>query len=157
METTKTTSCQCGSSRPKKTKGAKRMSILNIITGVVFFLFPKCPFCWAAYASIFSFIGLDTLEYPAEWKYILLAIFLGGSLLLMWRHYKNRAWLNIGVYTLGFVVLLLAYYLNYTQSWWLYVVAFLIFLSNFHIQGKEWYLRLRSSVHGRFYSKKAEI
>ena len=122
------------------------MSVLNVIIGVVFFLFPKCPFCWAAYASLFSFIGLDKLEYPAYWKYILLSVFILGSVLALRKHFKKKAWLNMVIYSVGITVLLIAYYLNYSQSIWLYIVVFFILLSNFNLQRTLLYSRLKNFV-----------
>lgn len=126
--------CACGTSEVTKPKGAKKMSFLNIGTGILFFLFPKCPFCWAAYASFFSFIGLDTVAYNSSWKYIILSVFLVGSLFVLWRHYRNKSWLNIILYTTGLALLMVTYYLNFSQTWWLYVVAVLMLLSNLKMQ-----------------------
>jgi len=126
--------CGCGPSEATKPKGAKKMSLLNIGTGILFFLFPKCPFCWAAYASFFSFIGLDTVAYNSSWKYIILAVFLVGSIFVLWRHYRNKSWLNIILYTAGLALLMVTYYLNFSQTWWLYAVALLMLLSNLKMQ-----------------------
>jgi hypothetical protein len=126
--------CGCGTSEVTSRKNAKKMSMLNIGTGILFFLFPKCPFCWAAYASFFSFIGLDTVAYNSNWKYIILSVFLVGSLFVLSRHYRNRSWLNIILYTTGLALLMVTYYLNFSQTWWLYVVAVLMLLSNLKMQ-----------------------
>ncbi len=127
-------SCSCNSnSKPQGDHSTKKMSALNIISAVVFFLFPKCAFCWAAYASLFSYIGLEHLEYNSKWKYIILCVFLIGSIFLMWKHYKNKSWINILLYISGLTLLLTAYYLDYSQTWWIYIVAFLMLLSNFHL------------------------
>lgn len=135
MNSCKKNTCSCNSKK-KSGMDTKKISALNILSAVVFFLFPKCPFCWAAYASIFSYIGLGNLEYNSQWKYIILSIFLIGSILLLWKHYKNKSWLNILIYTTGLVVLLTAYYLNYSQNWWVYCIATLMILSNFHLKKK---------------------
>ena len=136
MYTFKNKPCSCTTKNANKPSGSstKKMSVLNILSAVVFFLFPKCAFCWAAYASFFSYIGFDQLEYNSKWKYVILALFLLGSIILMWKHYKNKSWINIIVYTVGLFILLIAYYLNYNQTWWLYIVAFLMILSNFHLR-----------------------
>ena len=126
--------CGCGTSEETKPKGAKKMSVLNIGTGILFFLFPKCPVCWAAYASFFSFIGLDTMAYNSNWKYIILSVFLVGSVFVLWRHYRNKSWLNIILYTTGLALLMITYYLDFSQTWWLYVVAVLMLLSNLKMQ-----------------------
>ncbi|MHA7056539.1 hypothetical protein ACWGOQ_0004925 [Aquimarina sp. M1] len=139
MYSNKKISCSCVINDSKKQVGntTKKMSVLNILSAVVFFLFPKCAFCWAAYASFFSYVGLGKLEYNTTWKYVVLGTFLLGSLVLMWKHYKNKSWINILLYTSGLSILLIAYYLNYNQTWWLYLVAFLMILSNFHLQKKQ--------------------
>ncbi|WP_298548682.1 hypothetical protein [uncultured Aquimarina sp.] len=139
MYTSNKNSCSCATKGSTKQIGnqTKKMSVLNILSAVVFFLFPKCAFCWAAYASFFSYIGFGQLEYNSKWKYIILTTFLLGSIILMWKHYKNKSWLNILLYTSGLAILLIAYYLNYSQTWWLYIVAFLMILSNFHLRKKQ--------------------
>ncbi len=128
-------SCGCGS-KPKKESAPKKTSALNILTAVVFFLFPKCPLCWAAYGSFFSLIGFENLEYNPVWRYVVLALFVSGSLYLLYKHYLNKAWLNITIYLSGIAILFIAYSLNYTQNWWLILVAFLIILSNFHLKNQ---------------------
>lgn len=35
----------------------------SFMMAVFIAFFPKCPFCWAAYMSIFSFLGLNTISY----------------------------------------------------------------------------------------------
>ncbi|SEK93281.1 hypothetical protein SAMN04487910_1507 [Aquimarina amphilecti] len=132
-------SCSCATKVSNKQTGkhTKKVNALNILSAVVFFLFPKCAFCWAAYASFFSFIGFEKLAYNSKWKYIILFVFLLGSVVLMWKHYKNKSWINIILYTSGLSILLIAYYLNYSQNWWLYIVAFLMILSNFHLEKKQ--------------------
>lgn len=132
--------CDIEATKSLKTKGAKSMSMLNIGTGILFFLFPKCPLCWAAYASFFSFIGLDTVSYYSSWKYFILSIFLVGSLFVLWRHYRDKSWLNIALYTTGLALLMATYYLNVSQTWWLYVVAVLMLLSNLKMQNALLYL-----------------
>ena len=137
--------CSCGGSASEIQikKGAKRINFLNIGTGVLFFLFPKCPFCWAAYASFFSFIGLDTVAYNSDWKYIILGVFLVGSLFVLWRHYRNKSWLNITLYTAGLVLLMVTYYLDFSQTWWLYIVATLMLVSNLKLPKPNVKLALR--------------
>ena len=129
------TSCSCHNSS-KPTLKNKSLSGLNIISAIVFFLFPKCPICWAAYASFLSFIGLDTLSYNPNWKYVLLTIFSIGSLFLLWKHYKQRAWINIIVYSSGLAIFAITYLLNTSQDWWLYIVVILMLLSNLYWNAK---------------------
>lgn len=106
------------------------MSVLNGLSVVLLFFFPKCPLCWGAYASLFSFIGLESISYNSNWRYVILGLLLIGSLLLIRKHYLNKAWLSILFYILGISILLTTYYLNYSESWFLYLVLILILLSN---------------------------
>ena len=46
-------------------------------------LFPKCPFCWAAYLSLFGIAGLETIPY-SPWLQPLLAILLLSNLASIW-------------------------------------------------------------------------
>ena len=133
MENSKKISCSCSKHNPvQKTfiKGSKKVSVLNILSGVLLFLFPKCPICWAAYASIFSFVGLEQISYSSNWRYIILGIFLTGSFLLIRKYYINKLWFSITLYGLGMSLLLTTYYFNYSESWLLYLVLLLILLSN---------------------------
>ncbi|MDC8005534.1 hypothetical protein POV27_15860 [Aureisphaera galaxeae] len=129
--------CGCGSENESKPKKTRKTNLLNIVTGVLFFLFPKCPICWAAYASFFSFLGLENVSYRSEWKYVILGIFILGSAVLLWKHYKNKSWINITIYTLGIVLLMTTYYLNLSQTWWVYTIAALMLLSNLKFPKRE--------------------
>jgi len=136
MEVVNTNSCSCNKASKKTASNTKKMSVLNALSAIVFFLFPKCPICWAAYASIFSFIGLENLAYNSKFKYIALGVFLIGSFFIIWKHYKNKSWLNILIYISGISIFLIATSLNFSQTWWIYLVSFLIILSNFNIQNR---------------------
>lgn len=136
MNRKQTVSCNCNASSKskKRIKNGTRLSVLNMITGIVLFLFPKCPICWAAYASMFSIFGLEKIGYQAEWKYILLVIFLMGSFLFLRKHFLKKSWLNILIYMTAMVILLTVYLLNITQTWWLIPVGLLIAISNLSIE-----------------------
>ncbi|WP_044397841.1 hypothetical protein [Lacinutrix sp. Hel_I_90] len=137
MENSKKTSCSCSTQNPLKksaTKGGGKMSVLNMLSGVLLFLFPKCPLCWAAYASLFSFLGVEHMRYNSDWSYVILGIFALGSFFLLRKHYLNKSWLSIVLYGLGMSLLLLTYCLNMDETWWLYLVLFLIVLSNFSMR-----------------------
>ncbi len=133
----KAAGCGCGIAKPQKPKKTRKVNLLNIFTGILFFLFPKCPICWAAYASFFSFLGLENVSYRSEWKYVILAIFILGSAVLLWKHYKNRSWINITIYTLGIASLMTTYYLNVTGTWWIYAIAAIMLLSNLKFPKRE--------------------
>jgi hypothetical protein len=133
MENSKKKMCTCSKDNSLKkthTKGGEKMSLLNSLSVVLLFLFPKCPLCWTAYASLFSFIGLEAVSYNSNWSYVILSLLLIGSFLLLRKHYLNKAWFSIIFYGLGISILLTTYYLNYSESWLLYLVLILILLSN---------------------------
>ena len=46
-------------------------------------LFPKCPFCWAAYLSLFGIVGLESIPY-SPWLQPVLAILLLSNLTSIW-------------------------------------------------------------------------
>jgi mercuric ion transport protein len=52
---------------PKARRSIKWKKILktnaSFLMAVLIAFFPKCPFCWAAYMSMFSFLGLNTIKY----------------------------------------------------------------------------------------------
>jgi protein SCO1/2 len=51
-------------------------------------LFPKCPFCWAAYLSLFGIAGLESIPY-SPWLQPVLAILLLSNLTSVW--FRARA------------------------------------------------------------------
>nr|WP_321248031.1 hypothetical protein [uncultured Psychroserpens sp.] len=145
MEKSKKTSCACSNRNSLKkapTKGGKKMSVLNSLSVVLLFLFPKCPMCWAAYASLFSFIGLESISYNSNWSYVILGLLGIGSFLLLRKHYLNKAWLSIIFYGLGVSILLLTYYINLSETFWLYIILSLIALSNFSKQTSDKIIKL---------------
>jgi hypothetical protein len=137
MPPLKTTSCACSTtSGSKKTpkKGSRKISVLNSLSVVFLFFFPKCPLCWAGYASLFSFIDLGSLNYNSNWRFVILGLLLIGSFLILRKHYLNKSWLNLMFYGSGLFILLLTYYANLSETYWLYIILFLILLSNFSKQ-----------------------
>ncbi len=44
--------------------------VLNMLIGLIAFLFPKCPMCWAAYMSIFSAWGIQGIPYIPQLIYV---------------------------------------------------------------------------------------
>lgn len=137
MAPLKTTTCACGSATDLKEtsgQGSKKISVLNGISVVFLFFFPKCPLCWAGYASLFSFIGLERIDYNANWRFVIIGLLLIGSFLILRKHYLNKSWLNLMFYGLGLFILLLTSIANLSASFWLYIILFLILLSNFSKQ-----------------------
>ena len=53
-------------------------------------LFPKCPFCWAAYLSLFGIAGLQSIPY-SPWLQPVLAILLLSNLTSVWFRARTTA------------------------------------------------------------------
>lgn len=62
-------------------KGAN--SILGVLPSVGFALFPKCPFCWAAYVSLFGIASLERLL-STPFMYGLLLLLMGINVFSVW-------------------------------------------------------------------------
>jgi hypothetical protein len=48
----------------------------TVLLGVILSFFPKCPFCWAAYMSIFSTLGLASVPYMPWLQPVMMVFFL---------------------------------------------------------------------------------
>ncbi|MCI4669589.1 MAG: hypothetical protein MRZ79_15750 [Bacteroidia bacterium] len=83
---------------PKKMKVKWDLSMLPAI-GLVFL--PKCPLCWAAYAGIFSGIGLDKLGYQSWWLPFLVALFSAFVGWGVWKSFRKKNYSYILLITIG--------------------------------------------------------
>lgn len=69
------------SSAPSPVRVASPVFSIAVALGLA--LFPKCPFCWAAYLSLFGIAGLETIPY-SPWLQPILAILLLSNLTSVW-------------------------------------------------------------------------
>lgn len=58
----------------------------SFLMAVIIAFFPKCPFCWAAYMSMFSFLGLNTIAYQPWLLPVFIVLFFANLVSL----YYNR-------------------------------------------------------------------
>lgn len=71
-------------------------------------LFPKCPFCWAAYLSLFGIAGLETIPY-SPWLQPILALLLLSNLTSVWlRARTTNRMLPFYLVTAGALTLILS-------------------------------------------------
>jgi protein SCO1 len=71
-------------------------------------LFPKCPFCWAAYLSLFGIAGLQSIPY-SPWLQPVLAILLLSNLTSVWlRARTTTRLLPFYLVTVGAVTIILS-------------------------------------------------
>jgi protein SCO1/2 len=61
----------------------KASPVFATAVAVGFALFPKCPFCWAAYLSLFGIAGLESIPY-SPWLQPVLAILLLLNITSVW-------------------------------------------------------------------------
>lgn len=75
-----------------KVKTSARLNFASPVFGtavaLALALFPKCPFCWAAYLSLFGIMGLGSIPY-SPWLQPVLAILLLSNLTSIW--FRARA------------------------------------------------------------------
>ena len=76
----------------KESGNESRLSVASPVFGTAvalrLALFPKCPFCWAAYLSLFGIAGLESIPY-SPWLQPVLAILLLSNLTSVW--FRARA------------------------------------------------------------------
>ena len=82
--------------------------LLNICSILLFVLFPKCPFCWAAYISIFSGLGLNTIEFKGWFIFIPLTFMLFTSVFIF-KYFKNKT-IEAILYLSGILLVVLNYF-----------------------------------------------
>ncbi|MCF0074351.1 hypothetical protein LZD49_27960 [Dyadobacter sp. CY261] len=59
-------------------------AVPSILMSVLIAFFPKCPFCWAVYMSMFGSVGLAKLPYMS-WLLPVLMAMLAFHLFMLWR------------------------------------------------------------------------
>jgi protein SCO1/2 len=76
----------------KESNNTSRLRVASPVFGTAvalgLALFPKCPFCWAAYLSLFGIAGLESIPY-SPWLQPVLAILLLSNLTSVW--FRARA------------------------------------------------------------------
>ncbi|PZX55700.1 hypothetical protein LV85_00925 [Algoriphagus chordae] len=94
---TKTRSSGAGRSKAK--------SLYSICLTVLIALFPKCPFCWATYMSVFGSLGLSRMPYQS-WMLPVFMALLAFHLFLLFRNYKSKGPLPILLTLVGVLMLI---------------------------------------------------
>lgn len=63
----------------------------SFLMAVIIAFFPKCPFCWAAYMSMFSFLGLNTISYQ-PWLLPLFIVLFFANLVSLYFNRKHHGY-----------------------------------------------------------------
>lgn len=77
----------------------------SVLMSILIAFFPKCPFCWAIYMSMFGSIGLARLPYM-PWLFPVLMAFLAFHLLMLWRKTPQKGYLPFLISLAGAAVIL---------------------------------------------------
>lgn len=100
-------SCNCGSAvqdqhvpstAGKVTTTAK--AVPSILMSVLIAFFPKCPFCWAVYMSMFGSVGLAKLPYMG-WLLPALMVLLAFHLVMLWKRTARHGYVPFVLSLLG--------------------------------------------------------
>jgi protein SCO1/2 len=75
--------------RPSEVSGMKQ-PIFSLVWPILVAFFPKCPFCWASYLSVFGLAGLETIPY-SPWLLPVFSAMMLGNLYFSFRSIKRRA------------------------------------------------------------------
>jgi len=105
--------CSCGNTPPAADKklvtGARKTSkaLPSILLSLLIAFFPKCPFCWAAYMSMFGTVGLARLPYM-PWLLPLLMVLLGIHVFVQYKKTAKKGYLPFVVSLAGALTILAA-------------------------------------------------
>ena len=87
--------CCCSSSDesetvpPQRNKRATANGFVGMLLSVALAFFPKCPFCWGAYLSLFGVAGLESIPYMPWLKPLIIAA-MGCNLWFLYRTCSRR-------------------------------------------------------------------
>lgn len=107
-------SCNCQHNSQDKSMdlpfsgGRKTIRMLpSVLMSILIAFFPKCPFCWAIYMSMFGSLGLARLPYM-PWLYPVLMAFLVFHLFMLWRKIPQKGYLPFLISLAGAMVIISA-------------------------------------------------
>lgn len=127
-------SCNCQHSSQDESTGVsfsgvrKTGSMLpSVFMSILIAFFPKCPFCWAVYMSMFGSIGLVKLPYM-PWLFPVLIGFLAFHLFMLWRKVPQKGYFPFLISLAGAVVILSGK-LFFPLAQWLSVTGMILIIS----------------------------
>lgn len=103
--------CCCNVQQPEappppwlKAKRTAR-SALSMLLSIIIAFFPKCPFCWAIYMSMFGCLGIAKLPYM-KWLLPVLLLFLALHLFMLYRKAARIGYIPFGISVFGAVTIM---------------------------------------------------
>lgn len=103
-------------------------SLSSVALSVLIAFFPKCPLCWAAYMSLFGFLGLSQLPYMS-WLLPVLLIFLGVYLIILYKKSPKNGYIPFQLSLAGAVLLLIGK-LFFPLEKWIAVLGMIFIISS---------------------------
>ena len=103
-------------SKAKKTARSAGSMLLSIIIA----FFPKCPFCWAIYMSMFGCLGIAKLPYM-KWLLPVLLVFLALHLFMLYRKAARIGYIPFGISVFGAVIIIVTRTFFPFQNWLLII------------------------------------
>ena len=91
-------------------------SLPSIALSVLIAFFPKCPLCWAAYMSLFGFLGLSQLPFMG-WLLPALLLFLGFYLIVLYKKSRKNGYLSFQLSLIGTILLLIGKLFFPLENW----------------------------------------
>ena len=102
--------------KAKKTAQSAGSMLLSIIIA----FFPKCPFCWAIYMSMFGCLGIAKLPYM-KWLLPVLLMFLAVHLFMLYRKAARIGYIPFGISVFGAATILFTRTFFPFENWLLIV------------------------------------
>jgi hypothetical protein len=78
----------------------------SVMFAVIISFFPKCPFCWAAYMSIFSSLGLASIPYAPWLQPVMIVFFCVNIFALFTIAKKRKNYMSFGLNVTGALLLI---------------------------------------------------
>ncbi|MBD1386527.1 hypothetical protein IDJ75_14670 [Mucilaginibacter rigui] len=118
---TKPCTCHADMSLPEprtRARSAKKTvkAIPSVLTSILIAFFPKCPFCWAVYMSMFSSIGLANIPYMG-WLLPVLIGMLFIHLLLLFKKTASKGYLPFFISVCGCLLLITGRFVFPAEKW----------------------------------------
>lgn len=105
------------------------MNLGSLVLGVIIAFFPKCAFCWAAYMSIFSTMGIASIPY-LPWLQPVLVIFFIVNVFTMFFIARKRNDYNAFIFGVAGAMFVLFSKVIITSVWLTYLGLLMIVASS---------------------------
>ena len=102
-------------------------AIPSVLMSFLIAFFPKCPFCWAVYMSMFGSLGLARLPYM-PWLLPVLLVFMALHLIMLLKQSRRKGYWPFVLSLFGSLILLIGR-TYYPAEKWLLVTGMIFIIS----------------------------